>query len=103
MCTLISGNVNETDLEVKTPVTTEAMVDTTTATDTLTTSVTRKPPPETVPVTMKATTIQPTEPEPSTTTSMYFELNGNVYPNNSVISLSEVGENENALCVGLTL
>ena len=28
---------------------------------------------------------------------MYFELNGKVYPNNSVISLSEVGENENAL------
>ena len=28
---------------------------------------------------------------------MYFELNGKVYPNNSVIPLSEVGENENAL------
>ena len=94
VCTLISGNVNETDFEVKTPVTTEAMVDTTT-TNTLTTGTTHRPPPETVPVTMKVTTVQPTEP--GVTTSVYLELNGNVYPNNSVISLSEVGENGDAL------
>ena len=90
VCTLYStGNVNETDPDVTTTTAPEALVDTTT------TTTTSRPSPETTMVTMRATTSLPTEP--SMTTSVYFELNGKVYPNNSVISLSEVGENENAL------
>ena len=46
-------------------------------------------------VTKRATTSQPTEP--SVTTSVFFELNSKVYPNNSIIPLSEVGEYESAL------
>ena len=73
VCTLISGNIDDTDLEPTTTATTDTPVDTT---DTVTTS-------------------QPTEP--NATASVYFELNGKVYLNNSVIFLLEVGENENAL------
>jgi hypothetical protein len=74
VCTLFSGNVNDIDLIEAT--TTEALIDTTTTKVTL--NVT--------------TTSQPIE-----TPSVYFELNGKAYPNNSVISLLEVGENQNAL------
>ena len=78
LCTLYSGNVNETDCEVTTTNTTEALVNTTTTADILTT--TSRPTPETTTVTMIALNSQPTEP--SVSTSVYFELNGKVYPNN---------------------
>ena len=45
---------------------------------------------------MSVTTSLPTEPS-ITSGPVYFELNGKVYPNNSVISLTEVGENKHAL------
>ena len=44
--------------------------------------------------TTDATIGLPTEP---IITSVYFELNGKVYPNNSIISLLEVGEDDSAL------
>ena len=75
VCTLISGYINDTS---------DLLMHATTEADTVDT--------ETAPV---ATTIQSTEP--SVTMYVYFELNGKVYLNNSVIPLSEVGENENAL------
>ena len=81
VCTLYSGDINDyTNLEVTTMTT---PVDTTTTASKTTT------------VTMSSTTSQHTEP--SMTTSVYFELNGKAYSNNSTIPLSEVGENENAL------
>ena len=87
VCTLFSGDVNATEVTT----TSEALADTTTSSDTPTN--TNRPIPETT--TMSATISLPTEP--STMPSVYFELNGKVYLNNIVISLSEVGENENAL------
>jgi hypothetical protein len=74
VCTLFSGNVNDIDLIEAT--TTEAQIEYTTTTK----------------ATTETTTSQPIE-----TASVYFELNGKAYPNNSVISLLEVGENQNAL------
>ena len=88
VCTFYSGNINEIDFEVTTTNTTEALFDTTTTADMVT---------ETKAVTMRATTSQPTKPSITTSDSVYFELNGKVYSNNSVIPLSEVDENENAL------
>ena len=91
VCTLISGDINDTyDFEVTTT-TTEALTNTTATTHIPTT--TSRPTPETT--TMSTTISQPTEP--SIILSVHFELNGKVYPNNSVISLSNVGENEHAL------
>ena len=78
VCTLYSGNINEIDIEVTTPTTTVTEVDTATTVTDITTT-TNRPTAETATV-MKATTIQPTE-----YTSVYFELNGKAYPNNSII------------------
>ena len=91
VCTLISGDVNDTyDFETTTN-TTEALTDTTTTTDIPT--ITSRPTPETT--TLSATTSQPTEP--SITSPVHFELKGEAYSNNSVISLSDLGENEQSL------
>ena len=90
VCTHYGGDINDTDLEVPTTTTTEALVETNTTTDTPTTT-SERPTPEPVSTASSTTT------KPSITTSVYFKLNAKVYPNNSVISLSEVGENENAL------
>ena len=91
VCTLIGGNVNENDLDVIT--TTKALLDTT-----MTTGI---PPTTSRPTPAETTTMGPTISLPtelaSIISSVYFELNGIAYPNNSVISLSEVGENEHAL------
>ena len=74
---------------------TDALVDSTTATN----IPTRPTPAETT--AMSTTSSQPTEPtEPTSITtsdSVYFELKDKVYPNNSVIPLSEVGQNGDAL------
>ena len=90
VCTLVSGNIDDTDLEPTTAATTDTRVDTTTIADISTTTKRAMATSETT-----VTTSQPTKP--NVTASVYFELNGKVYLNNSVISLSEVGENENAL------
>ena len=92
VCTLISGNIGDTDLEPTTAATTDTRVDTTTIADISTTTNRAMATSET---SVTTTTSQPTEP--NITASVYFELNGKVYLNNSVIFLSEVGENENAL------
>jgi predicted outer membrane repeat protein len=106
VCTLFSGNVNDIDLIEAT--TTEAQIEYTTTTKaTLNVTTTSQPididlieattteaqiDTTTTRATTETTTSQPTQPA-----SVYFELNGKAYPNNSVISLLEVGENQNAL------
>ena len=94
VCTLVSGGINDTDFEVNT--TTETPDDTITTSDIPTTTSLSRPTLET-----SATTSQPTGP--NTMPSVYFELNGIVYPNNSVISLSKVGEDEHALLCKIEL
>ena len=90
VCTHFSGNIDDTDLEPTTTATASTQVDTTTIADISTTTSRAIATSETT-----TTTSQPTEP--SITASVYFELNGKVYHNNSIILLLEVGENENAL------
>ena len=90
VCTLFNGDINETDSIYE--VTTTDTPFTTTTTDVPDTTSGLMP--NTTP--MSATTSLPTEPS-IISGPVYFELNGKVYPNNSVISLSEVGENEHAL------
>ena len=87
MCTLVSGNIDDTDLEPTTAATTDTPVDTTDISTTTNRAIATS---ETT-----VTTSQPTEP--NITASVYFELNGKVYLNYSIIFLLEVGENENAL------
>ena len=82
MCTLYRGNINEIDVKVITTTTTEAriLVDTTTAIDIPGTTSRSTPDHEMTTITMKPIASQPTKP--SVTTSVYFELNGKVYPKN---------------------
>ena len=91
VCTLISGNIDDTDLEPTTAASTDTQVDTTTITYISTTTNYRA-------MATSETTVTTSQPtEPNITASVYFELNGKVYLNYSIISLLEVGENENAL------
>ena len=93
VCTLFNGSINDTyDFEATTT-TTETLVDTTTTIDIPTT--TSGPSPATTTTSTSATAGRATEP--NIMPSVYFQLNDKVYPNNSVISLSDVGENEQAL------
>ena len=77
VCTLFDGDINETSTTPDLP------------------STTSRPLPDTTTVTSRSTTaVLPTEPS---NTSVYFELNGEVYLNNSVVPLLEVGEDDSAL------
>ena len=91
VCTLFNGDINETD-SIYEAMTTDTLF-TTTTTDILDTTTSGLMP-KTTP--MSETTNLPTEPS-VISGPVYFELNGKVYPNNSVISLTEVGKSEHAL------
>ena len=93
VCTLVSGNINDTfDFEATTTPT-KAPVNTTSTTDIP--AISSGPSSATTTMNTRAITSYVTEPRMMP--SVYFQLNNKLYPNNSVISLSDVGENEQAL------